>query len=154
MLLLQLWTKEYQEGRRDHIKTAVRSNKCPSNNLLSKIVSLKTSLTDHSPKLLNHPDTCKCFEENRDYSQIAENANKCSLMSKISTSTSGHLWQSIPWSSCTNYNKKMLGRKRTALSFFLKAILFIRIPRIARPFFFRNGSVAEGCFCKSRKLNL
>ena len=77
MLVLQLLTKECQEGRWDHIKTVVRAKKCPSNNFLSKVVlhSHPQSIPLSCCTNLRHVN----IRRKTDYGQAAKKANKCSL---------------------------------------------------------------------------
>ena len=63
-----------------------RKNCCETKNIFFQKISytkqysiLRTSLTEHSPKLLNQSEKFKCYEENRNCSETAEKENKCPL---------------------------------------------------------------------------
>ena len=83
------------------LKMGSRKNCCESKKIFFQKIPypkqcsiLRTSLTEHSPKLLNQSEKFKCYEENRNCSETAEKENKCLsniYLSKISTSTSGYL---------------------------------------------------------------
>ena len=125
MLLLLLWTKKCQDWRWVHVRTAVRAKK----------FSFKKYPTQSNTPFSGHlwqsiPLSCWTSLRNLNVMKKTETAVKLLrrkinvlsniYLSKVSTSTSGYLWQSMPQSSCINYKHADVSKKTGCTEFFLK----------------------------------